>query len=388
MLGRLPPHGRARLMYPATTRIFPLNSPWRVRALATSVVACFASAVVLADNANTPAEPKFTLKGLALPGAAGTVSLDYFAYDPRGRRLWVPASNTGRVILIDGRTDAVTSIDGFPTLEVEFKGKRPSVGPTSIALGDGTVYVGNRGDSTICAINAITLKIGECVAVASPDAGMSAAPDSLTYVAATRELWLTRGVPPLDIPSSDAAITVLDVSDPSHVKPKDKIVLGASAEGFAVDAVRGRFYTSLEEEGTTVAIDVHSHKIVARWHSGCDEPHGLALDATGGVLFVACKARVVAMDVAHGGRSLGSLDTGAGLDNIDYLPAKHLLYAAAAEAAVLTVARVDESGALSATQTVPTVRGARGVVVDPGGHAYLIDPLGGRILKVSFPWNR
>lgn len=178
---------------------------------------------------------------------------------------------------------------------------------------------------------------------------------------------------------------MFDVSDPARVRPKDKIVLGASAEGFAVDGMRGRFYTSLEEEGTTVAIDVHSHKIVARWRSGCDEPHGVALDAARGILFVACKARVVAMDVAHDGRSLGSLETGAGLDNIDFLPSKHLLYAAAAEAATLTVARVEESGALSRTMTVPTVRGARGVVVDPEGHAYLIDPLGGRILKVSFP---
>ncbi len=372
-------------MYPATQRILPRIALGRCSFSIGLVVAVFTSVIALAENATAPGTPQFTLKGLPLPGAAGTVSLDYFAYEPRGRRLWVPASNTGKVILIDGRTDAVTSIDGFPTREVDFKGKRPLVGPTSVALGDGTVYVGNRGDSTICAINAATLQIGECVPVALRDAGMGAAPDSLTYVAATRELWLTRGVPPLDIPSSDNAITVFDVSDPARVKPKDKIVLGASAEGFAVDAIRGRFYTSLEEEGVTVAIDVRSHEIVARWRSGCDEPHGVALDAARCILFVACKARVVAMDVAHDGRSLGSLETGGGLDNIDFLPSKHLLYAAAAEGATLTVARVEESGALSRTMTVPTVRGARGVVVDPDGHAYLIDPLGGRILKVSFP---
>jgi DNA-binding beta-propeller fold protein YncE len=372
-------------MYPASQRSLPPIQPRRLRLFLGLVITALASAVAVAGNADAPGESRFILKELSLPGAAGAVSLDYFAYDQRGQRLWVPASNTGRVVIIDGRTDAVTSIDGFRTLEVDFKGKRPLVGPTSVALGDGTVYVGNRGDSTICAINATTLKIRECVPVAPRDAGMSAAPDSLTYVAATRELWLTRGVPPLDIPSSDTAITVFDVSDASHVRPKDKIVLGASAEGFAADAVRGRFYTNLEEEGTTVAIDVHSHKIVARWRSACDEAHGLALDAVRGILLVACKARVVAMDVAHDGRSLGSLDTGAGLDNIDYLPSKRLLYAAAAEAAALTVARVDESGTLSRMQTVPTVRGARGVVVDPEGHAYLIDPLGGRILKVSFP---
>ena len=41
---------------------------------------------------------------------------------------------------------------------------------------------------------------------------------------------------------------------------------------------------------------------------------------------------------------LGSLDTGDGLDNIDYLESKAMLYAVAAEAAVLTVAHVDERG--------------------------------------------
>jgi len=117
--------------------------------------------------------------------------------------------------------------------------------------------------------------------------------------------------------------------------------------------------------------------------SGCDEPHGLALDAPNGFLFVACKARVVAVDIAHGGGTMGSGETGEGLDNIDYLPAKRLLYAAAADAAVLTVFSVDKSGKFNRVSATPTVRGARGVVVDAEGNAYVMDPLGGRILKVS-----
>jgi DNA-binding beta-propeller fold protein YncE len=347
-----------------------------------SIVACLAAAGVMAENASTADGSKIVLKELPLPGASGLVSLDYFAYDPRNQRLWVPASNTGRVAIIDTHTDAVTSIEDFRTAEVDFRGKHPVLGPSSVALGRGVVYVGNRADSTICVISATTLKVGKCISAGSPGR-IGEAPDSLTYVAETRELWVTRGVPPLDIPSSDGAITVFDASDPSQLKPKDKIPLGASAEGFAVDAVRGRFYTSLEEQGTTVSIDVHHHTIVARWQSGCDEPHGLALDAPRGILFVACNARVVAMDVAHGGGTVGSSDIGAGLDNIDYLPGKKLLYAAAADAAVLTVDHIDESGKFTRVGTVPTVRGARGVVVDSDGHAYVMDPFGGRILKIS-----
>ena len=347
------------------------------------LLGALAAAGALAADTPPPAQP-FTVTPLALPGADGVVSLDYFVFDERGRRLWVPASNTGNVVLIDGRTDEVSTIGGFRTAAVEFRGKHPVMGPSSVALGDGVAYVGNRGDSTVCAIDVGTLKVGACLPLAAAADGIGAAPDAVTYVAATRELWVTRGVPPLDIPSSDLAITVLDASEPARLRTKTKIALGASAEGFAVDELRGRFYTSLEEQALTVSIDVRRHAIVARWRSGCDEPHGLALDAARGVLLVACNARVVALDVAHDGRVLGSLETGAGLDNIAYLPSRALLYAAAADAARLTVARVEKSGTLTPLQSVPTVKGARGVVVDPEGRAFVMDPLGGRILKISF----
>ena len=94
------------------------------------------------------------------------------------------------------------------------------------------------------------------------------------------------------------------------------------------------------------------------------------------------------MDVARGGRILGSIDTGAGLDNIDYLPSMKMLYAAAAEAAVLTLARVDEHGIPTRVAVIPTVKGARGVVVDSEGNAYVIDPLRGRVLKVTLRSER
>jgi hypothetical protein len=80
---------------------------------------------------------------------------------------------------------------------------------------------------------------------------------------------------------------------------------------------------------------------------------------------------------------VGSLQTGAGVDNIDYAEDTGLLYVAAAEAAQLTVARVDDNGGPALLARVPTAKGARSVVAGTGGFAYLIDPIGGRILKVE-----
>src|SRR5215472_5544775 len=271
------------------------------------VLGAFALSGSALAGATSDRVPDFKRVELAIPGAHGLVSLDYYVFDSTNHRLWVPASNTGSVTIIDTNTDQVTAITGFRTGQVDFMGKRPVMGPTSVTLGDGVAYVGNRGDSSVCAIDAHSLKLGECRPIGSASQGLAAAPDAITYVAAVRELWVTRGVPPMNVPSVDHAITVFDAYAPRELRPKEVIPLGASAEGFAVDNRRGRFYTSLEEHGETVGIDVQTREIVAHYHSGCDEPHGLALDEVRGILFVACMARVVSIDVAHSGEVLGSI---------------------------------------------------------------------------------
>jgi len=325
---------------------------------------------------------KFTVEPLPLPGANGLVMLDYFAYDNSTRRLWVPAANTGSVDFIDTTTDQIKSVEGFSVAQVELRGKLRPMGPSSVAIGDGVIYVGSRADSKICAINDRTLKLGNCIAFAPASAGIAAAPYGLIYISATRELLATSGAPPVGVPAADHSIKIFSASRPSDLTPSGKIPLPGSAEGYAVDNVHGRFYTNLEETGQTVAVDVRKRTIVSTWRS-CDDPSGVAVDSRRGFVFVACSDHVIALDTAHDGRLAGSIATGAGVDNIDYSEDTGLLYVAAAEAAQLTVAHVDDKGMPSLVAQVPTTKGARSVVADTSGHAYLIDPFGGRILKVE-----
>ena len=337
---------------------------------------------VASGTAAEPVASNYELKPLSLPGATGVVTLDYFAYDRSTGRLWVPASNTGSVDVIDEATDNVSQVIGFQTGEVELRGRKIKLGPTAVSIGDGVVYVGNRGDSTLCVIDARSLERGECLQVAPPSAGRAAAPDGVVYVAATRELWITTGAPPLGIASADKSIQVFDASDPRHLKLKTKIPLDGSAEGYAVDNQQGRFYTNIEETGNTVAIDARTHKVVAKWSVGSHELQGLALDNARGFLFVACGDHVVSLDLIHGGKISDSIATGPGLDNIDYSLDRKVLYAAASQAVTLTIADVDDHGKFHLKATVPTVRGARGVIAAKGETAYLIDPAEGRILKL------
>lgn len=335
-----------------------------------------------ADSSPAPptAGARLRARAIPLPGASGVVHLDYLAVDRARGRVWVPAGETGRVDVIDGRTGSVAAVEGFATSEGELLGEKILVGPSAVAVAPGVVYVGNRGDGTICAIDAATLRRGACFALGA--AGLASSADGLGYVPTTKELWVTTGAPPLGIRPPDQSLVVLDASAPERLALAARIRLDGAAEGYAVDDVHGVFYTNLEDRDRTVAIDVTSRRPKATWSAGCGPkgPRGLAVDRVRQLVFVACTDRVVALDAGHGGAKLGELQTGGGVDNIDYVEARQELFVAAADAARLTIIRVDDRGALTPIATADTARFARVVVADDEGRAYVADPAGGRIL--------
>jgi len=97
-------------------------------------------------SAGESSSGRYRIEPLTLPGANGVVVLDYFAYDRSTGRLWVPASNTGFVDIINELTDSISQVGGFETGEVELRGKKVVLGPTAVSDGEGVVYIGNRGD--------------------------------------------------------------------------------------------------------------------------------------------------------------------------------------------------------------------------------------------------
>src|SRR5207302_6090913 len=201
-------------------------------AIALMQIALVSATAIEASAADT----NYELKPINLPGASGPVALDYFAHDGATGKLWVPASNTGSVDVIDEKTDAVSQITGFPTGEIERRGKKITVGPTAASVGDGVVYIGNRGNARLCVIDAKTFTRGECVPV-SPDRGVT--PDGVLYVTATREIWITTRPTLGGDPAAAKSLQVFDASDPHRLKWKSKIPLDGLAEGYAVDNDRG-----------------------------------------------------------------------------------------------------------------------------------------------------
>jgi DNA-binding beta-propeller fold protein YncE len=306
-----------------------------------------------------------------LPGASAPASLDYLAYDASHARIWVPVGGTGSADVYDIASGGFTRVDGFATAEREYKGKKRMMGPSSVAIGDGFAYVGDRASGEVCVVDAGRLTLGKCLKLASP-------PDGVSYVAFAKELWVTT--------PRTQSLVVLDASKPDSLKVKTTVKLEGDPEGYAIDAPRVAFLTNLEDKNKTVVLDVKTHKPRATWNLECgsDGPRGIAADAEHGFVFVACTDRVLVLDGAHGGAKVASIDTGSGVDNIDWLGPQRLLFVGAGKSAKLTVARVDDKGQPTVVAAGQSVEGARNPVADGSGNAYLADPLNARLLVFAF----
>jgi DNA-binding beta-propeller fold protein YncE len=308
---------------------------------------------------------RLTSRSVPLPGAQGPASLDFVVYEPDSARVWVPVGVTGSVDVFDTATASFTRVDGFKTTEKDVKGKKRTMGPSAATVGDGVVYIGNRASNEVCPVDRKTLKPGRCLPLSSPTDGVS-------YVASAREVWVTT--------PKDKTLTILDASKPDSLKEKTTVKTDGAPEGYAVDDAHGVFFTNLEDKGGTLAIDVKTRKVKATWSADCgaDGPRGVAFDAAHNFVVVACTDHLQILDCAHDGARLGRLETGAGMDNIDLLDAT--VYAAAAKAARLTVAKIDDKGQFAVVATGDTAEGARNAVADARGNVYVPDAQGARLL--------
>jgi len=313
-------------------------------------------AIAIALHASPDQSANYSVRTLALPDhGKGNITMDYIAYDSKTGYVWVPAINIGTVFVVDTSNDNVREIPDFATNEVDVGGRKRTQGPSGVSVGDGVVYIGDRADSSVCAVDEKTLARKTCGHIDST-------PDGVVYVAPTKEVWVTA--------PRDNSVRILDSQS---LTQKEKLTFEGRPEGYAVDAKRSRLYMNYEDKDVTTAIDLKSRKTVAKWPSACGEdgPHGISVDQDAGFLFVACSTRAEVLDAGHNGEKLSSIDTGDGVDDLNYSPVTHMLYVGAARDARLTVAQVDAAGKLTVVAQVATHQGARNGVTTKGGTVYL-----------------
>ncbi len=171
-------------------------------------------AIAIALHAASDQSANYTTRTLALPDhGQGNITMDYIAYDPKTGYVWVPAINVGSVYVVDTGNSSVREISGFATNEVELGGRKRRQGPSGVSIGDGVVYIGDRADSSVCAIDEQTLARKTCTHIDST-------PDGVVYVAPTKEVWVTA--------PRDKSVRILDSQT---LAQKEKLTFEGQPEG-------------------------------------------------------------------------------------------------------------------------------------------------------------
>lgn len=309
-----------------------------------------------------------TPTSVVLPDGEAGIGFDDLRYSARLHRVLAPAGRTGKLDLVDPATRTVESIEGFSS-EKAFGGGHGE-GVTSVDEGGGHLFAIDRGRLDVVVIDGKTL---------GATAKLAAGPDYVRWVEPTKEVWVTE---PRTKQIEYFAF------DGTKLERRGAFEVQGGPESLAIDATRGRAYTHTWDD-ETVVVDLAKHAEVARWKNGCQGSRGIALDEGRGILFVGCEeGRATALDVAHDGKQLGSVETGKGVDIIAYAPALSHLYVPGADSKTLTIVGVGKDGKLTTLGTAPAVEDAHCATTDDGGHVYVCDPKRGALLVMADPYPR
>jgi DNA-binding beta-propeller fold protein YncE len=333
-----------------------------------SALAAMAAALLLHAAGAPAAAP------LPLPGGEGGIGFDDLRWAPALGRVLVPAGRSGRLDLVAPRTRAIEEVPGFSAARGGSRGH--SQGTTSADAGGGLVFASDRTRRVVAVVDARARRI-------LSEARLAGAPDYVRWVEPLREVWVTEpGEQVIETFRLDAAAPV-----PALVRT-GTIAVPDGPESLELDPARGRAYTNTWHD-RTVAIDLATRAIAARWRNGCAGARGLAVDPARGLVLVGCdEGKAVALDPGRGGAIVGRAPAGAGVDVIAYAPALAHLYVPGADAATVTVVGVLADGALAVLGELPGARDGHCVAADDSGDVYVCDPAHGRLLVTPDPYPR
>lgn len=302
---------------------------------------------------------------IPIPDGEAGVGFDDLRYSTALGRLLVPAGRTGSIVLVQPGDWRTTQIGGF-SVRKDFGGGHDD-GVTSADEGRGFIFATDRSALRLVVVDPAD---GRVVAWTK----LAGSPDYVRYVEPTGEVWVTQP------DKGRIEIFRLEGNPPRPVHEAFLDVEGGP-ESLVIDAQRGRAFTHLWK-GKTVAINVKNRGTVATWPNGCEGSRGIALDEERNFLFVGCsEGKGLTLD-GKTGKILGKVETGEGIDLIDYSPRLGHLYLAAGKSGTLGIAAVSPTGGLSLLAAVPTVQGGHCVAADASGNAYVCDPKAGRILVI------
>jgi YVTN family beta-propeller protein len=291
------------------------------------------------------------------------ITFDDSLYSSKLHKVVVPGAATGNLFLIDPDTLAVSTISGFAKPMAP-----PNGGITSVTEGNGLLYVTNQTDNKLYVADPATGMVVYSVA-------LGGSPDYVRYTATTNELWVTE-------PDVLAKIEILslktDVRKPRH---SAYIAIAGGPEGLAIDDMRKVAYTTSMANSMTQVIDLQKRTVTTSWASGCVQPKGILADQPDGLALFGCGEGGASVVNAAQGKAVSRLKALSTADSLGYSPMLRHLYIPGSN---LVVASVSTGGTLSELGKYPLPGGAtKHALADESGHAWVLLPSTGQILRVS-----
>ncbi len=294
----------------------------------------------LASSAQT-----FKVQKYSIGGDGGT---DYLLAEAGTGRVFV--SRGTHVMVVDGRTGKV--LGDIPDT--------PRNHGIALAPKSGHGFITSGGDSTVTMFDIKTLAVIKKIPI--PTGGL----DGIMYDDFSDKIILTNHSRPI------GTLVALDPASgaiAATVQLEDNGPEGAASDG------KGKIFVNNEGTSTMQVIDTKTWKAIASWPlAPCDGPTGIAYDRTTNRIFSGCGKTSVVVDPATG-KIVATIANGDGVDALGFDPVQNLIYIPAGRDSNVTVVHEDSPGKYTVVATVPTMRGAKTISVDPVTHvAYLFQP--------------
>jgi hypothetical protein len=280
------------------------------------------------------------LKKIAVGGEGGW---DYLTFDSPTRRLFI--SRGTKVIVLD--VDSEKAIGEIPNTE----------GVHGIALAPdlGRGFTSNGRAGTVTIFDLKTLAV-----IGTAQAGTN--PDAIIYDAASKRVFAMNG-------RSQNATAIEGATG----KVAGTIALAGKPEFAAADG-SGHVYVNIEDKSVEQRIDSQKLEVTATWPlAPCEEPSGLAIDASHRRLFAGCDNKMMAVVDTGSGKVIATPAIGEGVDANGFDAGLGFAFASNGRSATLTVVHEDSPDKFTVAEDVPTQRGARTMALDPKTHeVYLV----------------
>jgi DNA-binding beta-propeller fold protein YncE len=280
--------------------------------------------------------PLRLIADLPLPGP--TNRFDYTSLDPRTNRLYIAHMNAGQLLVFDVRKQR--TLGAIPAPGVHGVIAVPSIH---------RIYASATDARELYTIDDRSERV-----VRRASAGSY--PDGLAYDPVERRVFV-----------SDESGGIEAVFDAAG-RRVGTVELGGEAGNVEYDPVSGTILVDVQSRNELAVIDPRARKVVRRVAlPGCDNDHGLHLDPSRRLAFIACDGNAVllTLDLAHM-RVVGRASVGDGPDVLAFDTSSRRLYVAAESGEIAVFAeRGRRLQKLGQAQLAPV---AHTVAVDPRTH--------------------